>query len=105
MKNKGQRRFFLQIYGVSRDLKRFVRGGDVWFNYLETIVNCLKQPNQMKSLTILKGVILGIVGIAVDSVTKIKETIVSLVQNLLPSQTPKEGTQRRPNASRLGSIF
>ena len=44
----------------------------------------------MRSLLKLKGTTLGIAGIAVAALTKIKETAVSFVQNLLPSSTQKE---------------
>lgn len=62
--------------------------------------NCIKQTKQMRSLLKLKGMTLGIAGIAVAALTKIKETTVSFVQNLLPSLTQKEvsAAAKKPSA-------
>lgn len=46
--------------------------------------------NQMESLTKFKDTILGIAGIAVVAVTKIKETAVSFVSKIFYLQTQKE---------------
>ena len=59
----------------------------------------------MKSLLELKVAILGVTVIAVAVVTKIKETVVSFLQNLLPSQTCKEGGRCSQKVSRIGAIF
>ena len=58
----------------------------------------------MQSLWKLKGATLSIAGIAVASVRKIKGTAVSFLQNILSSQTRKEGV-RYGQVSRLGAIF
>lgn len=60
--------------------------------------NCIKQTKQMSSLLKLKGTTLGIARIAIAAVTKIKETAVSLVQNLLPSLDAKRGHSRQPKS-------
>ena len=60
----------------------------------------------MEHLTKFKGAMLGIAVIAVaDLLAKTAKGVVSLVQNLLPSPTPKEGVQPVQKASRLGAIF
>ena len=61
----------LGIYGVSRDLKRLRTAGASDGIPFKTIVNCQKQTNQMKSLTKVKGAILGIAGIAVSAVASV----------------------------------
>jgi len=70
---------------------------------IETDINLSKRMTTLTSDKI-KAMILGVAGIAVAAVTKIKEMAVSLVSQAFSSRTQKEGVHYGQASSRLGGI-